>query len=66
MGRQRSPDSVRRIVSFRVNEDEYLELERWSSLSGKPISSMLREVVMEKGNPFDKDTASISLADPDL
>lgn len=66
MGRRRSENSVRRIVSFRVNENEYQELERWSVLAGKPISTMLRGLLTQMNNPFDRSFTASSLSEAEM
>ena len=55
MGRKQSPNSVRHIVSFRVNSEEYQQLERWSTASGKNLSAMLRDLFTQMRNPFEDD-----------
>lgn len=54
-----SPDSpVKHIVSFRVSDDEYRELSRWSRSAGMSLSAMLRTVLTQMENPFKKGISS--------
>lgn len=55
MGRHPSQKSFTRIVSFRVNDEEFQELERWSSTSGLSLSPMLRRLFTQMKNPFSDD-----------
>lgn len=55
MGRRPAQKSFTRIVSFRVNNEEFQELERWSSISGLSLSTMLRRLFTQMKNPFSGD-----------
>lgn len=52
MRRNWQENPVRRIVSFRVSDEEYRKLSRMRRASGMSFSAMLRDLFTQMENPY--------------